>query len=262
MNNLAQRALTALIAGSVAMFCIIFSPYTLMGLGAIITALCIWEYLGLADITDLRYRIPAVLISFAAWGIAYIDFQYWQSVFLILPLCGILFLTDAKATDVFNKMAKWLFGLAYCIVPFIVFYKMSFRADGIYDWQIPLGILLLNWVMDTFAYFGGRTIGKNPMAPRISPKKTWEGTAVGFVTCWIVGFVLQYTLKDPEINWLIVTAIVSVINQPGDLIESMIKRSVQVKDSGSILPGHGGILDRCDSLFILFPIIYFYFSMR
>jgi phosphatidate cytidylyltransferase len=73
---------------------------------------------------------------------------------------------------------------------------------------------------------------------------------------------MHFTLKDTEINWIIVTAIISVMNQPGDLIESMMKRSVQVKDSGSILPGHGGMLDRCDSLFILFPLIYFYFSLR
>ncbi|MBX7240544.1 MAG: phosphatidate cytidylyltransferase [Bacteroidia bacterium] len=111
---------------------------------------------------------------------------------------------------------------------------------------------------DTLAYFSGKYLGKHLFSPSISPKKTWEGVAGGFTGAWIMGIGMLYFAGEVHWNWLILSAIISIFNQPGDLIESVIKRSVNKKDSGNLIPGHGGILDRVDSLLTIFPIIYFY----
>jgi phosphatidate cytidylyltransferase len=130
---------------------------------------------------------------------------------------------------------------------------------GLYDFRVILGMLFLTWMLDTMAYFGGRFLGKHKLWERISPKKTWEGAATGAVFC--IGLSIGLECWWPmSWSWLVVGLITSVVSQLGDLVESMYKRSLQIKDSGGILPGHGGLLDRFDGLLITIPVVYLYIA--
>ncbi|MCB0856159.1 MAG: phosphatidate cytidylyltransferase, partial [Bacteroidetes bacterium] len=143
-----------------------------------------------------------------------------------------------------------------------LFYKISLPAiSSEYDPSLPLGILLLTWVLDSGAYFAGRWLGKHPLFPRISPKKTWEGSIGGAVLCIALGVLLEKMLPAQPYNWIVIAAIISVFSQLGDLIESMFKRSIEIKDSGSLLPGHGGMLDRFDGIYVSIPFLFLYFSL-
>ena len=119
-------------------------------------------------------------------------------------------------------------------------------------------MLILIWTNDTMAYFVGKKWGRTKLFERISPKKTWEGSLVGFIACIATGIILQYTAPFANWNWIHAAVIVGLSSQIGDLIESMFKRSLQIKDSGGILPGHGGILDRFDGFLFSMPLLFFY----
>src|SRR5215510_7748704 len=122
-------------------------------------------------------------------------------------------------------------------------------------------LLVIVWVGDAAAYFCGRAFGRHPLAPKVSPKKTVEGAVAGLIgsaAAGIVGGV--WILGEPWLNLLLISAVTGIVAQLGDLAESVLKRSVGVKDSSSILPGHGGILDRLDSLFFAAPIFYWFFN--
>jgi phosphatidate cytidylyltransferase len=126
--------------------------------------------------------------------------------------------------------------------------------------HLLLFTLVLVWVGDTAAYFVGRGIGRWKMAPEISPNKTWEGAVANFVGALLVAVVFRYWIKLPLVDLLALAAIGSVAGQIGDLFESAWKRSAGVKDSGTILPGHGGMLDRIDALILAAPAVWYYFE--
>lgn len=133
-------------------------------------------------------------------------------------------------------------------------------ATGSEAFALTISVLILVWTTDTLAYFVGRAIGKRPLAPRISPKKTWEGTIGGAVSAVVAGVILKLTLLS-FLAWphvIIVALLCGTLGQLGDLAESKMKRSVGVKDSGALLPGHGGMLDRFDSMIVVAPAVYLY----
>lgn len=132
-------------------------------------------------------------------------------------------------------------------------------TQGAYDFWAPLGWFALMWSNDTGAYLVGRSFGRHPLAPSVSPKKTWEGWGGGAVVALLVGGLLQHKLGSPGSgHWVVLAALVSVFGPLGDLLESLLKRKAGIKDSGQILPGHGGILDRFDSHIIAAPIALLY----
>ena len=139
----------------------------------------------------------------------------------------------------------------------------SFIAAGVTDSQafaLTIAVLILVWTTDTLAYFVGRAIGRRPLAPKISPKKTWEGTAGGALGAVGAGVVLKLTML-PFLAWphiIVVALLCGILGQLGDLAESQMKRAVGVKDSGALLPGHGGMLDRFDSMIVVAPAVYLY----
>lgn len=132
-------------------------------------------------------------------------------------------------------------------------------SDGGYDFWIPLGWFALMWSNDTGAYLVGRKWGRHPLAPTLSPGKTWEGWAGGAVVALLVGGMLHHNLGAAGSgNWLVLASLVSVFGPLGDVLESLLKRRASIKDSGQILPGHGGILDRFDSHLLAAPLALFY----
>jgi phosphatidate cytidylyltransferase len=118
--------------------------------------------------------------------------------------------------------------------------------------------LVITWSADTTAYFVGRAIGKHPLAPHISPKKTWEGSIGSMLGSLLVAYAVSFWIRIPLPHLLIMAAIGNIAGQMGDLLESAYKRSAGVKDSGGLLPGHGGILDRIDALILCIPVIWYY----
>ena len=139
------------------------------------------------------------------------------------------------------------------MVDFIAFDGEHFRSNTVF------GLLLLTWINDTAAYLVGSQIGKHKLFPRISPKKTWEGSIGGGVFTLILAGVLGYIFEEQSVvQWLILGVIVVIFGSIGDLIESMLKRSYNIKDSGTILPGHGGLLDRFDAFIFLVPFATVY----
>ncbi|MFM7473962.1 MAG: phosphatidate cytidylyltransferase, partial [Crocinitomicaceae bacterium] len=157
------------------------------------------------------------------------------------------------------NISTLLFGVGYTLIPFILIIALGkLSIDEQVNFPLVLGMYLLIWTNDTFAYFSGRFFGKKPLFSRISPQKTEEGNIGGVVFTIGVSLILAATTKEFSYSfWLVAALITAPSAILGDLLESLFKRSVKVKDSGSILPGHGGILDRFDA--VLFTVPFFYF---
>lgn len=164
--------------------------------------------------------------------------------------------------------SKYLYLLGYITLPFIFIVKISFGTND-YNPKIIIGLFVLIWTNDTFAYLVGKSIGKHKLFERVSPKKTIEGFIGGAVFAALAGFLISkfYIQPKPEFSnmsiiiWTSIALIASVFGTIGDLIESKFKRIAGIKDSGSIMPGHGGILDRLDSVIFVAPIIFLFYQI-
>ncbi|WP_460552966.1 phosphatidate cytidylyltransferase [Hymenobacter daeguensis] len=160
-----------------------------------------------------------------------------------------------KYSQPFANVGATLTGLLYISVPMTALIVLAFHPGG-YDYRRVFALLFLIWASDIGAYAVGRTFGKHKLAPKISPGKTWEGWAGGFLMTLVVGWAIGFMLPDmPLTHRLVAAGVVAVFAPLGDLAESMLKRSVGVKDSGSIMPGHGGLLDRFDAFLLVLPVL-------
>ncbi|MFB3387220.1 phosphatidate cytidylyltransferase [Flavobacterium sp. LAR06] len=189
------------------------------------------------------------------------------AVTLVIAIKCILFLFYDNIQSV-STSSKYLYLLGYIVLPFIFIIKISFGTND-YNPKIILGLFILIWTNDTFAYLVGKSMGKHKLFERVSPKKTIEGFIGGVVFAAFAGFLISklYIQPKPEFSsksiliWTIIALIVSIFGTIGDLIESKFKRIAGVKDSGSIMPGHGGILDRLDSVIFVAPIIFLFYQI-
>ena len=188
----------------------------------------------------------------------------------------------AQLSGAYPAAAASSFAFAYIALPLAMLVQLRQQWAGAFS---LLYLLLVVWAGDIFAYFVGRSVGRHLMAPRISPKKTWEGAAASLAASLVVGsllftYALQisslllrvgliqrrdglFGLEKPEL-WpiILLTVVLNIAAQLGDLVESLIKRGAGVKDSGTILPGHGGMLDRIDALLFAAPVLWFYAAWR
>jgi len=188
------------------------------------------------------------------------------SEMMALSLIPIAVVTLFKySRELYFENGKLIFTVVYVTLPFafsLGLPKFS-TLDESKTFTLEIFMLfVLIWSSDTFAYLTGKFFGKHKMAPRISPKKTWEGFAGGVVLTLILGFFVEQYFPELRGNWMIVGFLVSVFAPLGDLVESQLKRSFAVKDSGNIIPGHGGVLDRLDSFLICVPVVYLYFILE
>jgi len=144
------------------------------------------------------------------------------------------------------------------LVAFPLSFAVRLHGTGRNGPLLLLFAMVIIWVGDTAAYFVGRSIGKHALAPRLSPKKTWEGTVASFLGSLIVALIFARFITVPLPHLVAMAAVGNVAGQVGDLLESAYKRSAGVKDSGSLLPGHGGVLDRIDALILAIPVVWYY----
>ncbi|HEY6142494.1 MAG TPA: phosphatidate cytidylyltransferase [Flavobacterium sp.] len=189
------------------------------------------------------------------------------AVTIVVSVKCILFLFYDTVQEI-STSSKYLYLLGYVTLPFIFITKISFGVND-YNPKIIVGLFILIWTNDTFAYIVGKSIGKTKLFERISPKKTVEGFLGGIVFAVLAGYLISkfYIKANPEFSdrsiliWTSIAVIVGVMGTIGDLIESKFKRVAGVKDSGTIMPGHGGILDRLDSVIFVAPIIFLFYQI-
>ena len=272
--GLKQRTTTAVFFAAAMIGGIFFSKNTFILLFTALAAGCLWEYFGLNvkenenKRKDLVRRccattfglVPVVLLTASLYGRVWTA-NDWAvaglSLLLALLFQGISELYFANEAP-FEKMGQSVFALVYIGIPFALTIWMGLKG-GFTPW-LPFGILWLNWTNDSGAYLAGNRFGKKLLFPRISPKKTWEGFFGGFALTILSALVLWHFTGDllHGIDWVVIAVIVSVIGTLGDLVESMLKRSLAIKDSGNLLPGHGGLLDRFDAFIFVQPFIAVY----
>lgn len=276
MSNLTQRLITGTIFVIVLVGCIWWSAWSMFALFLVITVLGLNEFYTLAkkaNAEPLRgYSIfggSLIVISafLAKSGL------FHAAHYLLIPVIFLIFFIELfrKKENPMNNIGWSLLGMIYVAVPmmmlvstftprlFMIGYLSDEFTGAPYDFRGPLMIFVLIWISDSMAYVCGRLFGRHKLWERISPKKTWEGFIGGLIFTMIVGGMVGNWVFGAcchwkhEISWLIISFVISVAGMLGDLVESLFKRSIDVKDSGTILPGHGGILDRFDALFLAVP---------
>jgi phosphatidate cytidylyltransferase len=197
-----------------------------------------------------------------------------SSFLVLIPMVSIILVLELyrKQEKPFDSLGHTFFSVIYTAVPFSLFPFAAFSHTGPdsllphgsieFSPAIILGFFILLWANDTGAYLIGISLGKHRLMERISPKKSWEGFFGGLVIAASAAWLLSLWpgVLDRK-GWIIVSVIISIAGTYGDLVESMLKRSIGVKDSGTIMPGHGGFLDRFDSVIISFPLVYLYISL-
>ncbi|XRE44217.1 Phosphatidate cytidylyltransferase [Tenacibaculum discolor] len=259
MSNLFVRSLSALVYAILFISAILFSAETYIGLLALFATVCIWE---LSKIIQTKNIVPYILLA----SVVYLTFQntvfkYTDYLFgtTIIGSVILLYLLLSSKSIKTNTLAKKLFlQVIYLVLPFYFLMNLPF-ISGSYHPNIVIYIIFIIWTNDSFAFLVGKNFGKRKLFEKVSPKKTIEGFVGGLLFSIIAGFTIgQYSGIFSILDWIIIAIIVAIFGSLGDLVESKLKRQAKVKDSGTIMPGHGGLLDRLDSLFFLAPFVYLY----
>ncbi|ASB48697.1 phosphatidate cytidylyltransferase [Alkalitalea saponilacus] len=264
MNNFWQRLFTGIIFVIAIIGGMWWHPYSYLAIFFIVVILGLLEFIKLVEARPVSINRTWPIILGAYWYLSSFfvlgGFVSPLWLMLIVPMIMGVFITE-----LFRNSTTPLLNIACTlIIPFYVALPFSFLhflvyLNGAYCYMPLLGFFILIWANDSGAYLVGVNFGKNKLFERISPKKTWEGTIGGFIFTVISAYALSLLIKDVStLNWLIIGIIVSIMGSLGDLVESMLKRSVNIKDSGSLLPGHGGILDRFDAVIFAAPLVCTY----
>jgi phosphatidate cytidylyltransferase len=250
-------------------------PVSFFITGLLLLAFNQYEYYQIIKDTGRSPRIITGIISGCALYIistlvasGFLKHKYFM---LLIPFAVLIMIIQLYKREErpFDSIAHTFFAIVYIAVPFSLFPFSAFSKEGfstllphpdiVFSPGIVIGFLLILWANDTGAYLIGITLGKHRLMERVSPGKSWEGFLGGMIIALLAGWLLSGWINIIDLKgWLIVSLLVSIAGVYGDLIESMLKRSVDVKDSGSILPGHGGFLDRFDSALVSFPLVYLY----
>jgi phosphatidate cytidylyltransferase len=202
----------------------------------------------------------ALLLLFAFLKIDFISINHFL---YLIPFMTLVFWWELyrKAEKPFINIAYTFLGIIFTVIPFLFFINIGF-LDEEYNFHYPLGFLILLWASDTGAYLTGMKFGKTKLFERHSPKKTWEGFFGGMTFSVIASIILsQFYLGIEMWQWIVSSVLIVVFGTYGDLSESMLKRSYQIKDSGKLLPGHGGLLDRFDGLLLAAPLVYAFWAL-
>lgn len=270
MSNFLKRTITGALFVVVLIGSILWNQYSFAILFGVLVILALHEFYSLVKTKDIH---PQTWIGVCLGILLFVAFfqnarNYLHSgiFILLIPATAGIFILELfrNKPNPFHNVAFTVIGIIYIAVPFALLSYLVY-PDYItlkYKPEILIGYFVLIWTSDTGAYLTGMTFGKHPLFKRISPKKSWEGFIGGTILTIAASFVIAKF--SHEINlyiWIGVAVIIAIFGVLGDLVESMLKRSLEVKDSGNILPGHGGILDRFDSLIISSPFVYTFIQL-
>jgi phosphatidate cytidylyltransferase len=272
MNTTITRAISGSVYVLLLISATLFSQFSFLLLFGILLLFSVVEFSKLVSLNP----IPPLAIATLFFILFNIDNTIKTNEVLLLiaallvSIKSLLFLFE-KQNKFLNTPSKYLFLIGYLIIPIIIFTKIPFlNADDQfinihvthYNPKNIISILIIIWMNDTFAYLSGITFGKHKLFERVSPKKTVEGFIGGIVFSIIAGVLFaKYYMEESVAHWIIIALIVGVFGTLGDLIESKFKRLAGVKDSGTIMPGHGGFLDRLDSIIFVAPFIYLFYQI-
>lgn len=266
MNESVVRTLSGIVYIVLLVAATLYSPITFIILFGLFMLVAIAEFCRLSNIPKI---IPLLAGSCLLVSFAFNLDNFWLSVIYstiaVIVNCTLLVaLFMQKATVVKSNMVKNIQLFGYAILPFLLIIKLPlFNGDfNQYHPEIVIGIFILIWINDTFAYIVGKTLGKTKLFERISPKKTVEGFLGGLLFAMAGSYIisLYYTFLSPA-QWIISGIILVIFGTLGDLVESKLKREAGVKDSGKIMPGHGGILDRLDSVIFAIPFLFLFYQI-
>jgi phosphatidate cytidylyltransferase len=261
-SNLTQRIIAALIGAPLVIGGMIYSPITFFILTLAIAILTQYEFYKLLGMNgSLPLKIYGTICGALIITLTYLIETYtisFESYYIIVPLLTLTFfikLYRKKDKNPFQNLGYTFLGIIYVALPFALLQEMTF-LEGLFQPYLPVGVILILWVNDSGAYFAGSMFGKRKLFERISPKKTWEGFFGGAIMALIMAFIYSnYNDSLDTFEWIGVALIIVITGTLGDLVESLFKRSIDIKDSGSIIPGHGGFLDRFDGLLLSMPFI-------
>ena len=275
MNNFLARTITGILFVATIVVCFL-NPTAMIFLFALVTGLTVWEFTGLVNdrpgVTVNRF-ISTVAGVYFFLAMAGTCSGFTSSTVFIPYLITIVYLLIAelyaKQEDPIHDWAYTMMSQMYVVLPFSLLNMLAFRAapEGImYIYTLPLSVFVFLWVNDTGAYCCGSLFGKHKLFPRISPGKSWEGSIGGGVCVLAAAALVWYLTDSYDMNptgmdmweWMGLGLVVVVFGTWGDLVESLFKRTLGIKDSGNILPGHGGMLDRFDSSLLAIPAAVVY----
>jgi phosphatidate cytidylyltransferase len=266
MNNFVKRTLSGFIFVTLIISSILLSPFTFAPVFALICGWTVFEFhkisnnqstINVNSWVALISSIILFLCSFLyASGKCYYPVYALYGIYIIVVLVYELF---QHKTNPLNNWAFFVLGQVFIALPFSMLNFILYIDK--WDPLILLAVFVTIWVNDTGAYLIGVTFGKHKMFERISPKKSWEGFAGGAVAAIISGYIFSmFNQQLHLLTWLLFSEIIVIFGTLGDLMESLIKRTLDVKDSGNVIPGHGGLLDRFDSMLLVAPVIFIYLS--
>jgi phosphatidate cytidylyltransferase len=278
VTNLVRRTITGAFIVILVLGGLWLHPVSFFLIVAVMIAGTQNEYYTMVRGTGVRPQVVAGIIAgFLLYFISTMVAAGWLpgSAFLILiPVVSAVMIMELfrKVERPFDSLAHTFFSILYTAVPFSMFPFTAFSHTGLepliqmkgveFSPGIPVGFFLLLWTNDTGAYLVGSLIGKHRLFERISPKKSWEGFFGGLMLTLLVARLFSGWLGVADAGgWMIIAGIIAIAGTAGDLIESMLKRSLGLKDSGTVMPGHGGFLDRFDSVVVSFPLVYLYIAL-
>jgi phosphatidate cytidylyltransferase len=236
----------------------------------LLSGFCLYEFYKLAKHSGAHPNVGTGLLNGIFIYAVFALLTYQPGVIsvksvILLPIT----LVAIFIQELYNKTAApltniaWTFlGLIFVTMPFTFFHALAY-VTGSFNFHFPLAFFLMLWANDTGAYLVGRSLGRTKLFERHSPKKTWEGFIGGVLISAGVGLIIAHYFTDLGWKqWVSVAILISCFGTLGDLVESMFKRSINVKDSGGILPGHGGLLDRFDGLLLAAPVVFTYIYLN
>lgn len=267
-NNLTQRLITGVLGSAAVIAGLSYSEWIYFGIFLIIVFFSLREFYQLAGLDGMiPLKTLGTLIGIAVFSLSFfisqeaIDSRYYFLIFPLIAFVYVIKLYKKTEQKPFTNIAFTFLGVFYVAVPFALLNVATFE-EGYYNYEIILGSMLILWASDTGAYFAGTLFGKHRLFERISPKKSWEGFWGGAALAMVITYILTlYFHSLTLVDWLIVSLIIIIGGTFGDLVESLLKRSIEIKDSGDSLPGHGGFLDRFDGLLISAPFIVAYLEI-
>lgn len=255
---------------STLVLCISWNEYSAGVLFLVFSTLGTIEFYNILNKKELsnntKYGPFVNVVVYSLLTLSFLHLIEYKFLFLIIPFMLILVVQELFIKDdiPYQNISSTLFAVLYITLPFAALNYLSFN-ELIYskislstDWSLLLGFFIILWTSDSMAYVVGRLIGKNKLFPRVSPGKTWEGFVGGIAFALLAGYLFALVTESSVLHWLVMAVIISIFGTLGDLSESLLKRSAGVKDSGTLLPGHGGVLDRFDGILFSAPLVLAY----